>query len=69
MATLSSQISNSLYPLSDSEPMAEIFVHFDAMLTALEVLRQYLAGQRATVLSHQFLYYAQGVRSCESRPM
>lgn len=30
------------------------------MLITLEVLRQYLAGQQATVLSHQFLYYAQG---------
>ena len=31
------------------------------MLITLEVLRQYLAGQRATVLSNQFLYYAQGL--------
>jgi hypothetical protein len=40
--------------------VAETFVHLYAMLITLEVLRQYLAGQRATVLSNQFLYYAQG---------
>ena len=69
MTALSSQVSSSLYPASDGEPVAETFVHLYAMLITLEVLRQYLAGQRATVLSNQFLYYAQGVRSCESRPM
>jgi hypothetical protein len=40
--------------------VAETFVHLYAMLITLEVLRQYLAGQPATVLSNQFLYYAQG---------
>ena len=58
--SLSSQVSSSLYPVSDGEPVAETFVHLYAMLITLEVLRQYLAGQRATVLSNQFLYYAQG---------
>ena len=60
MTALSSQVSSSLYPASDGEPVAETFVHLYAMLITLEVLRQYLAGQRATVLSNQFLYYAQG---------
>ncbi|WOB42070.1 Uma2 family endonuclease [Thermoleptolyngbya oregonensis NK1-22] len=48
------------YPSSDGEPVAETYVHLYAMLVTLEVLRQYLEGQQATVLSNQFLYYAQG---------
>lgn len=60
MTALSPQVSISTYPSSDGEPVAETFVHLYAMLITLEVLRQYLAGQRATVLSNQFLYYAQG---------
>lgn len=48
------------YPSRDGEPVAETFVHLYAMLITLEVLRQYLASQQATVLSNQFLYYAQG---------
>lgn len=48
------------YPSSDGEPVAETYVHFYALLVTLEVLRQYLKGQRATVLGNQFLYYAQG---------
>ncbi len=32
-----------------------------AILITLEVLRQYLDGQPATVLANQFSYYAQGV--------
>lgn len=31
-----------------------------ALLTTLEVLKQYLAAHQATVLGNQFLYYAQG---------
>ncbi len=60
MTALSPQVSIQTYPSSDGEPVAETFVHLYAMLITLEVLRQYLAGQRATVLSNQFLYYAQG---------
>lgn len=60
MTALSSQVSSPTYPSSDGEPVAETFVHLYAMLITLEVLRQYLAGQRATVLGKQFLYYAQG---------
>lgn len=40
--------------------MAETYAHLYALLIPLEVLRQYLAGQRATVLGNQFLYYAEG---------
>jgi hypothetical protein len=60
MTALSPQVSIPTYPSSDGDPVAETFVHLYAMLITLEVLRQYLAGQRATVLSNQFLYYAQG---------
>ena len=55
---LSSPVSSSLYPRPDGEPAAETCVHLDVMLITLSVLRQYLAGQQATVLSSQFLYYA-----------
>jgi Uma2 family endonuclease len=60
MTALSPQVSIQTYPSSDGEPVAETFVHLYAMLVTLQVLRQYLAGQRATVLGNQFLYYAQG---------
>jgi Uma2 family endonuclease len=48
------------YPSSDGEPVAETYDHLYAILTTLEVLKQYLQGQQATVLANQFLYYAQG---------
>jgi Uma2 family endonuclease len=40
--------------------VAKSFVHLYAILTTLEVLRQYLEGQQATVLANQFMYYVQG---------
>lgn len=49
-----------IYPSSDNEPVAETFIHLYAILTTLEVLKQYLEGQQATVLANQFFYYAQG---------
>ncbi|QYO64547.1 DUF29 family protein [Leptolyngbya sp. 7M] len=49
-----------VYPSADGKPVAETFDHLYAILTILEVLRQYSQGQRATVLANQFLYYAQG---------
>lgn len=49
------------YPSSDGEPVAETFTHLYALLVTLEVLRQYVEGQRATVLANQFLYYSQGM--------
>lgn len=54
------QTTEPIYPTGDGEPVAETFDHLYALLITLEVLRQYLAGQRATVLGNQFLYYAQG---------
>ncbi len=48
------------YPSGDGEPVAETFDHLYALLVTLEVLRQYVAGQQATVLGNQFLYYSQG---------
>ena len=56
----SSQPTEVFYPSSDGEPLAESYVHLYALLATLEVLRQYLLGRQATVLSNQFLYYAQG---------
>ncbi|RCJ42277.1 hypothetical protein A6770_08720 [Nostoc minutum NIES-26] len=56
----SSQSTEVFYPSSDGEPLAESYIHLYALLVTLEVLRQYLQGQQATVLSNQFLYYAQG---------
>nr|WP_306466888.1 Uma2 family endonuclease [Thermoleptolyngbya sichuanensis] len=49
-----------VYPCSDGKPLAETYIHLYAMIVTLEVLKQYLKGQRATVLADQFLYYAQG---------
>ncbi|MEA5573384.1 Uma2 family endonuclease [Calothrix sp. UHCC 0171] len=52
------QQSQIFYPSSDGEPVAETYTHLYAILTILEVLRQYLKGRQATVLGNQFLYYA-----------
>ncbi|MEG3932099.1 MULTISPECIES: Uma2 family endonuclease [unclassified Microcoleus] len=54
------QTSEIVYPSADGEPLAETYDHVYAILTTLEVLKQYLADRRATVLANQFLYYAQG---------
>ncbi|MFH7241268.1 MAG: Uma2 family endonuclease [Spirulina sp.] len=56
------------YPSSDGEPVAETFTHLYALLVTLEVLRQYLEGQRATVLANQFLYYSQGMPKLRVAP-
>ena len=48
------------YPSSDGTPVAETYDHLYAILTTIEVLKQYLAEQQATVLGNQFLYYSQG---------
>ncbi len=60
------------YPSSDGEPLAETFDHLYAILTALEVLRQYLPqllGERSgTVLANQFLYYAQNMPRLRAAP-
>lgn len=49
-----------IYPSSDGTSLAETYVHLYAILVTLEILKQYLQGQQATVLADQFLYYAQG---------
>jgi Uma2 family endonuclease len=54
------QSNQIVYPTGDGEPVAETFDHLYALLIVLEVLKRYLAGQHATVLGNQFLYYAQG---------
>ncbi|MEH2442130.1 Uma2 family endonuclease [Nostoc sp.] len=52
--------SEIFYPSADDQPVAETYDHLYALLTTLEVLKQYLADRQATVLGNQFLYYAQG---------
>ncbi|MGI0486004.1 Uma2 family endonuclease [Pantanalinema rosaneae CENA516] len=64
----SSAPAEPIYPASDGEPVAETYDHLYALLTTLEVLRQYLKGQRATVLANQFLYYAQGLPKLRVAP-
>ncbi|MEO0457629.1 MAG: Uma2 family endonuclease [Cyanobacteria bacterium P01_A01_bin.114] len=57
-----------LYPVSDGEPLAETFDHLYVLLTTLAVLRQYLAGQRATVLANQYMYYVEGKPTARVAP-
>ncbi|WP_414517687.1 Uma2 family endonuclease [Nostoc sp. PCC 9305] len=52
--------SEIFYPSADGQPVAETYDHLYALLTTLEVLKQYLKNRQATVLANQFLYYAQG---------
>lgn len=54
------QQAEVFYPSSDGEPLAESYAHLCVLLATLEILRQYLQGQQATVLANQFLYYSQG---------
>jgi Uma2 family endonuclease len=60
------------YPSSDGEPLAETFDHLYAILTTLEVLRQYLPQllgvRQGTVLANQFLYYAQNMPRLRAAP-
>lgn len=62
------QPTDIIYPTGDGKPVAETFDHLYALLITLEVLRQYLAGQRATVLGNQYLYYAQGFPKLRTAP-
>jgi|SRR6478672_4784763 len=64
----SAQTTPIVYPSADGEPVAETYDHLYAILTALEVLKQYLAGRQATVLANQFLYYAQGFPKLRTAP-
>lgn len=62
------QTSQIVYSSGDGTPVAETFDHLYALLITLEVLRQYLNGQQATVLGNQFLYYAQGLPNMRVAP-
>lgn len=57
-----------IYPCSDGEPLAETYDHLYAILTTLEVLKQYLQECRATVLANQNLFYAQGYPKVKVAP-
>ena len=57
-----------VYPVSDGEPLAETFDHLYVLLTTLMVLRHYLAGQQATVLADQFMYYVEGKPNARVAP-
>ncbi len=60
-ATLPVSVESEIfYPSADGQPVAETYDHLYALLTTLEVLKQYLVDRQATVLANQFLYYAQG---------
>ncbi len=65
MTTLLAPIA---YPSGDGRPVAETYLHLYALLTTLEVLKQYLKGQQATVLANQYLYYAPGVPTARVAP-
>jgi hypothetical protein len=54
-ATVPAVETESLYPSADGEPVAETYDHLYALLTTLEVLKQYLAARQATVLGNQYL--------------
>lgn len=59
---------NLVYPVSDGEPLAETFDHLYVLLTTLMVLRHYLAGQQATVLADQYMYYVEGKPNARVAP-
>jgi Uma2 family endonuclease len=60
--------SSIIYPSADGEPVAETYDHLYAMIATLEVLKNYLADRRATILSDQFLYYSQGFPKLRTAP-
>jgi len=51
------------YPSGDGEPLAETFVHVDAILMLIVLLRQYLQdcfeAQQPLILANQYVYYAE----------
>ena len=51
------------YPSGDGEPLAETFVHVDAILMLVVLLRQYLQdcfeAQKPLLLANQYVYYAE----------
>ena len=48
------------YPSEDRHLLARTYDHIYAIFVTLEVLRQYLIGRQATVLSKQFIYFSPG---------
>ncbi|MEO0803538.1 MAG: Uma2 family endonuclease [Cyanobacteria bacterium J06642_2] len=68
MVAIASNSTDIIYPSGDGEPVAETYAHLYALLTILEVLRQHLQGQQATVLANQFMYYAQGFSKLRVAP-
>ncbi|MEM9213296.1 MAG: Uma2 family endonuclease [Cyanobacteria bacterium P01_F01_bin.150] len=66
--TSSNQAEEISYPSEDGEPVAETYDPLYAMLTTLEVLKQFLVGEEATVLANQFLYYSKGFPSLRVAP-
>lgn len=62
------QETEIFYPSEDGTPVAETYDHLYAMLTTLEVLKQYLSNRQATVLANQFLYYSKGFPSLRVAP-
>jgi len=70
MTALSPKVETTpiFYPSADGTPVAETYDHLYALLTTLEVLKQYLVDRQATVLANQFLYYAQGFPKLRTAP-
>jgi Uma2 family endonuclease len=48
------------YPSSDGQPVAETYLHLNAIIAILKALELHLKGQQATVLANQFLYFSEG---------
>jgi Uma2 family endonuclease len=67
-AVLPPTASEVFYPSADGEPVAETYDHLYALLTTLEVLKQYVKDLRATVLGNQYLYYSQGFPRLRTAP-
>ncbi|MDJ1179761.1 Uma2 family endonuclease [Roseofilum sp. BLCC_M91] len=63
-----SSSTSIIYPSENGEPIAETYDHIYAILTTLQVLKTYLAGQQATVLANQFLYYSKGFPQLRMTP-
>ncbi|MGB3292644.1 MAG: Uma2 family endonuclease [Phormidesmis sp.] len=68
VSQLAKHKSDLVYPVSDGEPLAETFDHLYVLLTTLMVLRHYLAGQQATVLADQYMYYVEGKPNARVAP-
>jgi Uma2 family endonuclease len=66
------------YPSEDGQPLAETYAHLMAIFAILSVLKQYVGAESAqfsrsidrpgTVLSDQFLYYAEGYSDLRVAP-